>query len=101
VPYGAVDPAWSPDGKRIAYTRRTANRSSDIWVMNADGSGNRPLSAYTTDREVDPTWSPNGAWIAYARGPWEQQHVWALRADGTGIRRISAASSVEANPAWS
>ena len=32
--------AWSPDGRKIAFTR-TSGQTSDIWVMNADGSGRR------------------------------------------------------------
>ena len=61
-----VRPAWSPDGRRIAFvSRRDGN--SEIYVMNADGSGKRNL---TRDRASDdyPTWSPDGRRIAFLRG---------------------------------
>src|SRR5262245_56935275 len=40
-------PAWSPDARRIAFERTTGRllaRNTDVWVMNADGSGQRDLT---------------------------------------------------------
>lgn len=50
------DPAWSPDGEQIAFTRQGRNNVAEIWVMNADGSGATRL---TNDRgyDVQPSWS--------------------------------------------
>jgi serine/threonine protein kinase len=102
TPHGAVDPAWSPDGKKIAFTYRSAgNESSDIWVMNADGSGQRRLGAATADREIDPSWSADGTWVAYTKGPWGEPRTWAIRADGTGARAITVGSRREGHPSWS
>jgi len=66
-------PAWSPDGTQIAFftTRdyeptETVSFPGAIWVMDADGSNQRPL----TDRLVTasaPSWSPDGASVLYAR----------------------------------
>ena len=69
------DPAWSPDGRRIAFTRNqdegesTTFTSDEVFVMDADGSDVRQL----TPEEVgmssgQPTWSPDGSQIAYVRG---------------------------------
>ncbi|MGI8983969.1 MAG: hypothetical protein ACR2HM_05485 [Acidimicrobiales bacterium] len=56
---GDLSPAWSPDGRGIAFTR-----NDDIWVMNADGSGQRPLVALP-GIEASPAWSPDGRQIAF------------------------------------
>jgi len=62
------EPAWSPDGKRIAYAQDDAppDRTSQIFVMNADGSGVRQLT-HDPDWEYcrHPSWSPEGKRIAF------------------------------------
>ena len=66
----ASDPQISPDGSQIAYARRSMDimedrRNASIWIVNADGSGHRPL----TDPDVrasQPRWSPSGDRLLYA-----------------------------------
>ena len=55
---------FSPDGRQIAYVS-SKNGSSDIWVMNADGSHARAITDAHPEAEADPQWSPDGQWIAY------------------------------------
>jgi Tol biopolymer transport system component len=59
------DPAWSPDGKRIAWSRLSGSSALDIWVMNADGSGQVRLTRTSGDDER-PSWSPDGSRIAFS-----------------------------------
>jgi Tol biopolymer transport system component len=54
-----TEPAYSPDGTRIAFTR-----SGDIWVMNADGGGAVVITG-TEGPDSDPAWSPDGSQIVY------------------------------------
>jgi Tol biopolymer transport system component len=55
VARNAAKPSWSPDGRQIVFVRRST--SSDIWVMNADGSGAHRLT--TSDAsELAPDWQP-------------------------------------------
>ena len=61
------DPAWSPDGKRIAFTRAFAS-SSSVVVMDADGSNANDLTNDPTSLDANPAWSPGGDYIAFA-GP--------------------------------
>jgi Tol biopolymer transport system component len=89
------DPAWSPDGRRLAFTRTMDDyRSFHVYVMRADGSGVRRVTQGRYDWR--PAWSPNGRWILY-------QSTTGLRRvqpDGSGVRRIGAAGIDAAFPSW-
>jgi len=98
--YSSYDPAYSPDGKRIAFVRAD-KASPDIWTMNADGTHKRALTRTTGGQETDPTWSPGGNWIAFAvEGPTPAQGIWLLRADGKG-NRVQVTSGNDTAPTWS
>ena len=89
-------PSWSPDGRRIVFA---SNRTGDlqIWVMGADGRGQRLLSGLEGRDDDRPTFSPDGRWIAFGSlGPSGQSGVYVVRADGTGRRRVTSGSA----PAW-
>lgn len=91
-----VEPAWSRDGRRIAFASRRAG-TFDIYVMNADGTGTRRLTS-TNEHDNHPTWSPNGSRIAFAR---DESDIYVMNADGSGARRVSDPLVEEVNPNWS
>ena len=86
-------PTWSPDGERIAFSRQ-GGAAVGIWVMNADGTGQRPLLD-VPGVAWRLSWSPEGRAIALSTysGP----GVWVAAADGSGLRKIREAGS---SPAW-
>jgi eukaryotic-like serine/threonine-protein kinase len=76
-------PAWSPDGKWIAYTSVEANAHSTLYRKPSDGSGKEELLFSDDAANVSTDWSSDGKYLIFARGPsainWE---IWALPLDG-------------------
>lgn len=68
-------PVYSPDGSRIAFVRRVEEygkeygESSDLYVINADGTGPRRLTRTPGRSELSPSWDPSGERLAYVRLP--------------------------------
>lgn len=124
-----IDPAWSPDGGRIAFSD-----GRDLYAIRADGTGVTPLTS-GAPTDVSPSWSPDGASIAFQRddGIWVMDAderdpralglrghtprfspdgkrlaferggvVWIVRADGTGPEQgVSPPELWAYGPAWS
>ena len=91
-------PAWSPDGRRIAFVRRSgpAIDGGDVWLMDADGSN---LAQLTRDGGYNSvTWSPDGARLAVSDNGIYYSSVWVIGANG-GARTLVATDA--ADPAWS
>ncbi|MDQ3910707.1 MAG: LpqB family beta-propeller domain-containing protein [Actinomycetota bacterium] len=96
---GSYNPSFSADGTRIVF-----DRNGEVWVMNADGTGQRQ----STDNSVydhDPTFSPNGNKIAFltrrgADGPPGQDNIWVMNTDGSNQTRLTSGSSAS-EPTWS
>ncbi|MCJ7668115.1 MAG: hypothetical protein MUP04_07545 [Anaerolineae bacterium] len=95
----AFHPAWSPDGKQIAFdlteeieglTRET------IWVMRSDGSqAHRLLTPPGFGYIRDVAWSPGGERLAFFLGGAEGIDIWACKADGSGLERLVTSADPE------
>jgi Tol biopolymer transport system component len=116
---GAEDPAFSPDGTKIALvsSRETPRVASggrlepiaELYVVNADGSGPRRLTRTRRSQESQPSWSPNGARIAFLRTPGPGglgfgSELMQVNADGSCARRVTGSRGRSApvlyGPAW-
>jgi TolB protein len=82
----AVQPAWSPDGHRIAYWANIRGRR-DIWTL--DVRGGDPV-AITQDEATDwsPEWSPDGRWLYFSSDRAGSMNIWRVAIDQrTGMPR--------------
>ncbi|MBI5409038.1 MAG: PD40 domain-containing protein, partial [Nitrospirae bacterium] len=64
MPNGGVNPVYSPDGKRIAFTSGTMHAQSDIWIIDPDG-GNPKRLTFSGANEM--SWSSDGRYIYYQK----------------------------------
>jgi Tol biopolymer transport system component len=88
--------SWSPDGRKIVFaTNRDRIRGSDgkvsteLYVMNADGSAQQRLTR-TPEFEFVSSWSPDGRRIAFGRFPAKPRwSFFVMNADGSGVRKVT------------
>jgi hypothetical protein len=86
---GAQDAAYSPDGTLVAFAR-----AGDIWLANADGSGQRRLTATPKVVEWGPTWLPSGTALVYTASIGDAKQIRVLQLP-TGPSARMAASNAE------
>lgn len=99
---GDDNPAWSADGLKIAFDRQDEEDEPDIWVMNANGSGQTNLTDSPGIYDADPTWSPNGEKIAFTTTRDENFEIYVMNADdGTEQTNLTNDGSTDTDPAWS
>ncbi|MEQ1758741.1 MAG: gamma-glutamyltransferase [Vicinamibacterales bacterium] len=91
---GLREPAWSPDGSRLAvvYLDR-------LWTMAADGSDARELTT-ATGVEREPVWSPDGQQVAFAASRGESFDLYMVDARGGDPRRVTSLVGDERSPSW-
>jgi Tol biopolymer transport system component/polyisoprenoid-binding protein YceI len=100
--FAAMVPAWSPDGRRIAFQLGTRD-SGQIWTMAPDGSRARAVTD-SFDPVSDPSWSPDGATIAYSsfiQGSGANEDLYLIGANGAGGRRLTRGPAYDFSPSWS
>jgi len=103
----ATEPAWSPDGKRIAFAGRFKNNPDEqdkfnIYILTLESGKVRRL---TSGRRIDqyPTWSPDGRTIGFTsqRELAAPKNVYLIDADGTHERRFTTEMNQTEHPTWS
>jgi TolB protein len=97
----ASDPAWSPDGRKLAFVRLNASLGAPIYVVQADGSGLRNLTPKPVGTYAAPAWSPDGRKIAFVSDRDGNSEVYVMNADGSGQRSLTRNPAFDADPAWS
>ncbi len=87
-------PSWSPDGRRLLYVSvPRSGVANDIFVIRANRSGRKRLTATRKVNETQPAWSPGGRWIAFTG----KKGVYAMRSNGKKVRLVAARGL---QPSW-
>jgi Tol biopolymer transport system component len=91
--------SFSPDGRSILH-RRQQGEVSQVFLMNADGSGDHNLSGVLSS-DGWPAWSSDGKRIIFSRHGENGFQIFMMNRDGTGVRQLTDATGEFVNPRWS
>ncbi len=96
------NPAWSPDGREIAFERSRIGGRFDVWIMAPDGTGERQLTPLNQSNEGEPTWQPGGNLIAFTSDRDGNHDIYAIESNGRGPElRLTNHPAEDRWPAWS
>jgi TolB protein len=97
-------PALSPDGSHVAYVKHFAPERSEIWVIGADGTGERRITISPEGGTLlhgYPAWSPDGQRLAFAMGTPGNLHLATTLVAGGTIAPLTQTTASDIEPSWS
>lgn len=93
-------PAWSPDGKKLAFRRILGELNSEVFVANADGTGAHNITNHPAF-DGWPAWSPDGTRIAFASNRNSSYQIYVMQPDGSGVALVANTEGRATAPMWS
>jgi Tol biopolymer transport system component/DNA-binding winged helix-turn-helix (wHTH) protein len=99
---GDYDPAFSPDGQRIAFASLRSVEHPEIWLSNIDGTATQQLTHGPGSWQGSPSWSPDGQKLAFdSRGDDGHWHIWTIDPRGGTALQVTRGNGDQNIPAWS
>ncbi|MDA8225520.1 MAG: Tol-Pal system beta propeller repeat protein TolB [Betaproteobacteria bacterium] len=94
-----MSPAWSPDGKYMAYVSFETGRA--IVYEQALDTGKRFVLAAFPGSNSAPAWSPDGKRIALVLTRDDGSQLYVMNADGSHLKRLTFGGGIDTEPCWS
>lgn len=94
-----ISPAWSPDGKKLAYVSFDSKKPV-IYVQELESGRRIPVANYKGNNSA-PAWSPDGKKIAIALSREALTQIYLINADGSDIKRLTKSNGIDTEPCFS
>ncbi|MFM8394201.1 MAG: winged helix-turn-helix domain-containing protein [Acidobacteriota bacterium] len=93
-------PSFSPDNRLILFESGRSG-ATEIWLANADCSGQRPLTTLNKPQIGSSRWSPDGRQVVFNQSDEGKPDIWAINSDGSNLRQLTNDQGHDIHPAWS
>lgn len=94
-----ISPAWSPDGRRLAYV--SFEQKKPVVYVHSLQSGQRQVAANFKGSNSAPAWAPDGSRLAVALSREGGSQIYSVNADGSGVRRLMSSAGIDTEPVFS
>lgn len=93
-----ISPAWSPDGKRLAYVSFESGKPV-VYVQTLATGQRFPIANFKGNNSA-PAWSPNGQQMAIVLSRDGISQIYIINADGSGLRRVMRSPLIDTEPVY-
>jgi TolB protein len=94
-----ISPAWSPDGRELAYVS-FETRKAVVWVQDVSTGSRRQIANYKGSNSA-PAWSPDGKTLALTLSLEGGSQLFLVNRDGSNPRRLGRSSAIDTEPVFS
>jgi TolB protein len=94
-----ISPAWSPDGRRLAYVSFESKKP--VVYVHSLLDGKRHVVANFKGSNSAPAWSPDGKTLAVSLSREGGSQIFLIQPDGSGVRRLTSSAAIDTEPRFS